>query len=142
MSIEQALADNTAAIREMIGVLKIMNTPIVQVTPTSLDLGAEEAIANPETKAPAKRSNKKAAAPEPSAPAPALGATSAAATEAVAPAIKPVTYAELQTAVLALIAKKGKGAVEVILAANGLKTFKQAEPEHYGMLLAQVKAAL
>lgn len=83
----------------------------------------------------------KAPAPTPaaSAPAPAPAAAPAAASASPSDAVDPVTYPDLQKAVMALYTKDKK-APAAVAAEMGVDHFNKLKPEQYAAALAKVKA--
>lgn len=117
MSLEQALADNTAAIRELIAALAH------QAPAAPKAAKAEKAAATPPAPAPAPV--------EPAAPAPAPAS----------PSEPAVDYATLQKAVFAL-AGKSREAAAAVAQSFGVKTFKELDASRWGEALAAVNAKL
>ena len=132
MSLEQALAANTAAIEKLTALLAhpatvISPQPIGSAQPTPpADLPAAAATDKP------RRGRPPAAA----SPAPAEQPKIPASIDA--PAVK---YEDVRAAVLGLAEKKGHTAAVAVLAGLGVKSAKELKPEQYAEALAKCQAA-
>lgn len=119
MSLEQALADNTAAVKALHA--HLAGAPAA--TPLSAKLDKVEAkIAETAKPAPKTEPKKTAAAPAPKADA--------------------VDYEKVRAAVLALCAAKGKPAGLAVLAEFGVEKATELKAEQYAEALAALEAAL
>jgi type IV secretory pathway VirB10-like protein len=140
MSIEQALAENTAAINALIGVWSKLNAQAnhIDVTaPGDTVVAAGKTVAAKPEKAVAKQEPKpdpkRESAAEPSAPeAPAAQTASSS---------EPVDYPTLQKAVFAL-AGKSREAAAAVAASMGVKTFKELDQSKWADALVAVNAKL
>lgn len=134
MSLEQAIRENTEAVRELIAALGKTN-------PVSAP-AASEAVAQP---APAP-----APAPAPkAAPAKAKPAPAAKAEEPVAPAPAPapvaepaIPYTDVATAVTDLAKAKGRQAAVDLLASFGVARATELKVEQYASVIAAAKVAM
>lgn len=132
MSIEQALAENTAAINNLIAVWSKLNAQAEKIDKLP---AAEKVVAAGK---PVKAAPAAAVTPPASAPAPAEAAAPAPA--AVSPS-DAVDYATLQKAVFALAGKSKPAALDVAQS-FGVKTFKELDAAKWGDALAAVNAKL
>jgi hypothetical protein len=136
MSIEQALAENTSAIRELIAALRAgIPTTAAQVAAVADEAPAlAQPEATPATEAPAAVSD-----------AAEHGKTAAQAVKALdGHANKPApaaTYENARAAMLSLSKEKGRDAVVAVLSAFGVQKLPDLEPEHYDALVAKVEEA-
>ena len=143
MSIEQALAENTSAIRELIAAIRAgVPTTAAQVAAVVAEAPeAETAKAKIPAKDPAKDP---AAAEVPDAAE--HGKTAAQAVEALAGhANKPTpaaTYEDAKAAVLKISKEKGRDAAVAVLSTFGAQKLPELQPENYGALVAKVDEAL
>ena len=143
MSIEQALAENTSAIRELIAAIRAgVPTTAAQVAAVVAEAPeAETAKAKIPAKDPAKDP---AAAEVPDAAE--HGKTAAQAVEALAGrANKPTptaTYEDARAAVLKISKEKGRDAAVAVLSTFGAQKLPDLQPENYGALVAKVDEAL
>lgn len=116
MSIEQALAENTSAIRELIAAIR------AGVPTTAARVAAEVPDAAEH------------------------GKTAAQAVEALAGhANKPTptaTYEDAKAAVLKISKEKGRDAAVAVLSTFGVQKLPDLQPENYGALVAKVDEAL
>ena len=139
MSIEQALAENTSAIRELIAAIR------AGVPTTAAQVAAVVAEAPAAETAKAKDPAKEAARAEVS-DAAEHGKTAAQAVEALAGhANKPTptaTYEDAKAAVLKISKEKGRDAAVAVLSTFGVKKLPDLQPENYGALVAKVDEAL
>lgn len=155
MSLEIALAENTAALRELLAHLK-SGTTLKQPTPEEVDANIKELNKAPKTQA-AKGKNTSAgttanAAPTPptaeagEGAAPAKTAeesvqSSAASAEAepqasTAAAETPPDYATTAKAVTDLVKAKGRDAAVAVLAEFGAANLKEVQPEQFAAVIA------
>ena len=139
MSIEQALAENTSAIRELIAAIR------AGVPTTAAQVAAVVAEAPAAETAKAKIPAKDPAAAEVS-DAAEHGKTAAQAVEALAGhANKPTptaTYEDAKAAVLKISKEKGRDAAVAVLSTFGVQKLPDLQPENYGPLVAKVDEAL
>jgi hypothetical protein len=158
MSLEQALADNTAAIRELIAAFTSGQVaapkPAQAPAPAAGPATAKESAAPKKTaadKAPAAASAASAAPASTAATAPqetaSEGKPAAAASAPAAPAASPasssapVDYPTLQKAVFAL-AGKSREAAAAVASSFGVKTFKELGQDQWGAALGAVQEKL
>jgi hypothetical protein len=158
MSLEQALADNTAAIRELIAAMSngqvAAPKPAQAPAPASGPATAKAGAAPGKTaaaKTPAAASAETAPAAETAATTPqetvAEGKPAAAASAPATPAAStasssaPVEYPVLQKAVFAL-AGKSREAAAAVAASFGVKTFKELPADKWGEALGAVQEKL
>lgn len=131
MSLEQAIQENTAAVRELISVWGKLTAQAVTVDKAPADTKVEAAgksvKAAPEKAKPAA---------EPTAP-----AASAASTASTPEAKATVDYPTLQKAVLSLASKSREAAMETA-AGFGVKTFKELPEAKWAAALDAVNAKL
>lgn len=139
MSIEQALADNTAAIRELVAVWSKLNAQAKAIDKSDkvdqVTAAGKPVVAKPEkaeVKAEAKKETTEA--PKPAA-APSAPETTA------APAASSIDYATLQKAVFAL-AGKSREAAAAVAASFGVKTFKELPADQWNDALGAVQEKL
>lgn len=123
MSLEQALQENTVAIRELIAALT--NHAPTPAPTKEVEAAAEKAVEKAKAKAPAKKTE----------PAVETAANRSSDADATSDA---VTYSQVSDAVLKLVAAKGRAAATDILTDMGLKSAREAKPEQYAELLAKV----
>lgn len=150
MSIEQALAENTSAIRELIAAIRAgVPTTAAQVAAVVAEAPeAETAKAKIPAKDPAveKTEPKKEAARAEVPDAAEHGKTAAQAVEALAGhANKPTptaTYEDAKAAVLKISKEKGRDAAVAVLSVFGVQKLPDLQPENYGALVAKVDEAL
>lgn len=132
MSLEQALAANTAAIEKLTALLAhpatvISPQPIGSAQPTSpADVGQAPAADRPRRGRP------------PTAATPVPTEQPKSTPPADAPAVK---YEDVRAAVLGLAEKKGHTAAVAVLAGLGVKSAKELKPEQYAEALAKCQAA-
>lgn len=136
MSIEQALAENTSAIRELIATIRAG----VPTTAAQVAAVATEAKTTPcaghaaETETAVQRFDRE------------LGKTAAQAVEALdGHANKPAptaTYEDAKAAVLKISKDKGRDAAVTVLSKFGVQKLPDLKPENYGALVAAVKEVL
>lgn len=140
MSLEQALADNTAAIRELIAALAKAPAAVQEDKPAPKAKPATTAPTSPTAEAGV------AAAPAKTAAATGQAAKSAAtAAPASTAATKPQAtatpdYAPVGAAITAYAAANGREATLEKLAAFGVKSGKELKPEQYADVLAAFTA--
>lgn len=130
MSLEAAIAANTAAIQELIAVWGKLNAQATSID-KSETVKKVEAAGKPVKAAPEKA----AAAPTEQA--------KPAATTASSPASKPaagIDYAPVGAAITAFAAANGRDATLEKLAAFGVKSGKELKPEQYADVLAAFSA--
>ena len=136
MSIEQALAENTSAIRELIAAIRAG-------VPTTAAQGAAVVAEAPAVE---KTEPKKEAARAEVSDAAEHGKTAAQAVEALAGhANKPTptaTYEDAKAAVLKISKEKGRDAAVAVLSTFGVQKLPDLQPENYGALVAKVDEAL
>lgn len=139
MSLEQAIADNTAALNTLIGVWSKLarQADIIDTTCTADDtvVAAGKPVAAKPEKAVAKQEVK--ADPKPATPA----TQPAADTAPTASSEKPVEYPVLQKAVFAL-AGKSREAAAAVAASMGVKTFKELSADKWAEALVAVNTKL
>lgn len=124
MSLEQALAENTAAIRELVAAWSRLPT-----NPGTAEVKKEAPIGvKPDPKPVATKATPQAATPVP----PASSAT---------PSGAAVEYADLQKAVFAL-ARNSTTSAAAVATSLGVKTFKELPQERWAEALAAVNAKL
>ncbi len=139
MSLEQALADNTAAMRELIGVWSKLNAQAKTLDAAPADTKITAAGKPVEAK-PEKAAKQEAKAdPKPESKQPAAEPTAPATTDAQ-PASS-IDYATLQKAVFAL-AGKSREAAAAVAASMGVKTFKELPADKWAEALAAVNDKL
>lgn len=156
MSLEQALADNTAAINALIGVLSssgaaLGNVPVQAREPAPGQATAKASAAPKKTAAePTPTAQSAAAASQASTAATTEGNVTPAATSTASPiassassseAASSVDYPTLQKAVFAL-AGKSREAAAAVAASMGVKTFKDLPEAKWADALAAVNAKL
>lgn len=144
MSLEQALAANTAALEKLAAILAGA-TPLEAVT-------AEAFTITPAAEAPkAKRTKKEALAGAPAgefapleatAPSPEAGAADAPATEAAAPATEPPTYADAAAAVTRVVKELGTPEGKALLRCFGAGNLKEVKPERFAEVIAAADGML
>ena len=143
MSIEQALAETTSAIRELIAAIRA-GAPTTAAQVAAVVAEAPEAE-TAKAKIPAKDPAKDPATAEVS-DAAEHGKTAAQAVEALAGhANKPTptaTYEDAKAAVLKISKEKGRDAAVAVLSAFGVQKLPDLQPENYGALVAKVDEAL
>lgn len=129
MSIEQALAENTAAIRELIDAIR-------NGIPTT---AAQVAAVAAEAKAETPKVEKKAEAPKPDAE-----AESAATPEQKAEAAdaEPVTYEAVAAAITKLSRAKGRDAAVALLARFDARKLPEVDESRFGEVLAAAEEEL
>lgn len=136
MSIEQAITENTNAIRELIATIRA-GVPIT---------AAQIAAVVAEAPAVEKTEPKKEAARAEVSDAAEHGKTAAQAVEALAGhANKPTptaTYEDAKAAVLKISKEKGRDAAVAVLSVFGVQKLPDLQPENYGALVAKVDEAL
>lgn len=145
MSLEQALADNTAAINALIGVWSKLNAQAKAIDSTATGdkiVAAGKPVAAKPEKAVAKQEPKAevAADPKPAAE-PSTPEAPAASTASSSEASPSVDYPVLQKAVFAL-AGKSRDAAAAVAAGFGVKTFKELPADQWADALAAVNAKL
>jgi hypothetical protein len=143
MSLEQALADNTAAIRDLVAVWSKLSSTAqaVQEKAKPGDTIAAGGKAIAEVKAPkAEKSKEVAADPKPAAEPSTPEAPAAQTASSDEPATS-VDYPTLQKAVFALAGKSREAAASVA-ASFGVKTFKELDASKWGDALAAVNDKL
>lgn len=140
MSLEQALADNTAAIRELVAVWsKLSNTAQAvqeKAKPGDTITAGGKPVAEVKADKPKAEPKK-----EPAAEAPKPAAEPSAPETTAAPAASSVDYATLQKAVFALAGKSREAAASVA-ASFGVKTFKDLDASKWGEALGAVQEKL
>lgn len=154
MSLEQALADNTAAIRELIAVFAQPGAAPAATTKVVDSPKPAAGAASPATATKPAASEKKTPASDTSPTASSAAASGASEGNAAAgsstqeaPAAstasssEPVEYPVLQKAVFAL-AGKSREAAAAVAASFGVKTFKELPAEQWADALAAVNAKL
>lgn len=124
MSLEQALAANTAAIQELIAVWSKLNAQAKAVDKMPAE-GTVTAAGKPVKAAPEKAAEKPAEAPK---------------AEAKAPAPAAADYAPVGAAITSYAAAKGREATLAKLAPFGVKSGKELKPEQYADVLAAFTA--
>lgn len=137
MSLEQALADNTAAIRELVAVWSKLNA---QATAIDKSEKVEQVVAAGK---PVVAKTEKAAKVEKAeaVEAPKPDAEPSAPETTAAPAASSVDYPTLQKAVFALAGKSREAAASVA-AGFGVKTFKELDASKWGEALGAVQEKL
>lgn len=151
MSLEQALADNTAAIRDLILAISSghLNLPAAPGKPAPAPAPAAgqptaKAAAPKKTAGESPLAVPAAAVPAPASTAVAEGNVAAAPSAPEAPAAQPassVEYPVLQKAVFAL-AGKSREAAAAVASSFGVKTFKELDAGQWGKALAAVNDKL
>lgn len=130
MSLELAIQENTAAIRELIAALTVSSAAQVTL------LAEATAPAKP---APAKKAVKAEPAP---APAPEIKAEEPVA-PAPAPAAEPaIPYSNVATAVTELAKTKGRQAAVDLLTSFGVAKATELKAEQYGAVIAAAQVAM
>ena len=137
MSLEQALADNTAAVRELIAVWSKLTAQATKVDKAPAETPVT--AAGKPLKAATEAAAKAAATPAAPAPAPVEAAPSAPA--AASPSETSVDYPTLQKAVFALAGKSREAAASVA-ASFGVKTFKELSQDRWAEALGAVQEKL
>ena len=138
MSLEQAIAENTAALNALIGVWSQLNATANAKIAAAAAPAAEVKADKPKAEKPKAEPKAEVAADpkpaaEPSAPeAPAASTASSSA---------PIEYPVLQKAVFAL-AGKSRDAAAAVAAGFGVKTFKELPADQWGAALAAVNDKL
>jgi hypothetical protein len=141
MSLEQALADNTAAINALIGVWSQLNATANAKAAAATAPAAEVKADKPKADKPkAEPKAEVAADPKPAAE-PSAPEAPAAQTASSSEASPSVDYPVLQKAVFAL-AGKSRDAAAAVAAGFGVKTFKELPADQWGDALAAVNAKL
>jgi len=141
MSLEQALAENTAAIRELIAALN-QAAPVLGNAKASSPTPAAQAAASPATATKPAASEKKTPASGTSATTSSAGASGAGEGDAAASTTaSSVDYPTLQKAVFAL-AGKSREAAAAVASSFGVKTFKDLPADKWAAALAAVNAKL
>jgi hypothetical protein len=139
MSLEAIIEANTAAIKQLVGTLQLLNTPII--LPRDVEV-AEPADEPAEPKAAKKAKKEVAQAPQgepekaPSAPSPKPGASDASVTAAV------VTRADVGVALTMVSAKKGREVAMQILKNAGVGSLGAAQEADYPAILCACELAL
>jgi hypothetical protein len=125
MSLEQALAANTAAIEKLVAVL---SGPTIDVGETA-----------PKTKRTKKEAAPEAPAGEPveeaTAPSPEAGATDAPAAEDAAAPTEPPTYADAAAAVTRVVKELGTPRAKDLLKGFGAGNLKEVDPGRYAEVI-------
>ena len=139
MSLEQALAENTAAVRELIAVWSKLTAQANKVDKAPADTPVT--AAGKPVKAKVEAAAKAADTPAVTAPAQQEPAQSAPAADS--PSEPAVDYPTLQKAVFALANAKGRDAVIGLMKDTfGVGSAKELKPEQWADALAAVNAAL
>lgn len=144
MSLEQALAENTAAIKSLTAAWLALTANAEKAKAglaagEGVDAGGVPIVPGKSTTKPAaKEAAKEAAKPAaaPSAPAAPAAAAASSGEDANAP-----SYEQVAKAINAFIASAGKPATIAKLAELGVKTGKELKPEQYAEALAKFSAA-
>lgn len=144
MSLEQAIAENTAAVRELVGVWaklvaqgKNINAQVASGEATAVTAGD---MTIPVVKVEAPKSSKAVATPAATVTAtPAPAATAPAEPVAESPS-EVVDYAEVSKAISAAAVAKGKAEVVAVLTAFGAKRGPDLKPEQYADFLKALAA--
>jgi hypothetical protein len=149
MSLEQALAANTAALERLLAVLtNAENTAAISAPP------AEEAPAAPKARrakkeaAPGAPAGEPASAPtaepaasgEPSAPEP--DAASPSSPSATTQTTEPPTYADAAAAVTRVVKEMGTPRAKELLAMFGAGNLKEVKPERYAAVIVAAEVVL
>lgn len=129
MSLEQALAENTAAIRELIAALS--TNPVAAPAPAPEETRKPETVAvadaEPEKKKPeAKKETEKEKTPEP----------------APENAPEQPTYQETAAAITKLSRAKGREAAVAVLQSFGAEKLPEVDPSQFSAVLAAVQEAM
>lgn len=143
MSLEQAIADNTAAINALIGVWSKLTNQAGHIDATGTAADTVTAAGKPVTAKPEKAVAKQEvkADPKPAAtPATQPAADTAQTASSETPAAS-VDYPTLQKAVFAL-AGKSREAAAAVAASMGVKTFKELPEDKWAGALVAVNAKL
>ena len=138
MSLEQALADNTAALNALIGIWSKLNAQAVHIDSTATG-DTVVAAGKPVAAKPEKAVTKQEPKPDPK-PA-AEPSTPEAPAASTASSSEPVEYPVLQKAVFAL-AGKSREAAAAVAASMGVKTFKELPQDKWADALVAVNAKL
>lgn len=143
MTLEAAIAENTAAVRELIAQLRSGTAP-VQPSVEEIDANIKALNAAQEAAAPKPTPAAKPAAPAPTPPtaeAPA-SAPSPRANEPPSPpaAAEALDYATTAKAVNALVKASGRQAAVDVLASFGAATLKDVQPAQYAAVVAACNA--
>ena len=139
MSLESAIAENTAALAKLSALIaELTARPPIPDAPT--------ATVAPAASAPRKtKAEPQGEAPAPTAAAPAASAPTAEAAPAAAPSqsadAPAITYDQLKPKIVAL-AKRDRAAAEQLLARFGAKVGTDLKPEQYSDVLAAFEEAL
>lgn len=144
MSLEQALAANTAAIEKQAAVfgelIALLRQPSENVTVEAFTISpAAEA---PKTKRVKMEAAPEAPAGEPAAPSPTSVAPAVAETEAAAAPAKATTYADAAAAVTKLIKDRGHGEAKKLLARFGGGNLKAVPEDRYDELIKAAEVLL
>ena len=140
MSLEQALAENTAALNALIGIWSKLNAQAVHIDSTATGdtiVAAGKTVAAKPEKAVAKQEPKTDPKPETAAG----SSTQEAPAASTASSSEPVEYPVLQKAVFAL-AGKSREAAAAVAASMGVKTFKELPADKWAEALVAVNAKL
>ena len=129
MSIEQALAENTSAIRELIAAIRA-GVPTTPAQGAAVVAEAPERAAETPAKSDAAEHGKTAAQ-----------ATDALQGHANAPE-QTATFEEAKAAVIRISKEKGRDAAVAVLAKFNVAKLPELKPEHYGALISAVTEAL
>jgi len=124
MSLEIAIAENTAAVRELIGIL---SKGIAPAAPASELAPVDAAPAPAKTEKKTKPAKEEPKAEEPASP--------------PEPA-DPVTYEQVAAAITAVAAKHGRQGALDVLGRFGAKSGKELKPEQYAEVVAVAKSAV
>lgn len=143
MSLEQALADNTAAIRELVAVWSKLSATAGKIDAVKQPGDTITAGGTPvaTVKADKPKAESKPEVKKETAEAPKPVAESSAPATTDAPAASSVDYPTLQKAVFAL-AGKSREAAAAVAASFGVKTFKELDAEKWGEALGAVQEKL
>jgi len=152
MSLEAIIEENTAAIKQLISTLQLLNTPVILPGPVKVVAPADEGTTHMfpgviavQGAAPKTKKTKKEVAPEPrplepSAPSTGSGATDASETEAaVVPA---VSRADVSAALTKVSATKGRNAAIGILKQVGATNLGAVKEEDYAAVICACELAL
>jgi hypothetical protein len=142
MSLEQALAANTAAIEKLVAILA--NPPVVDMSNFPPPPAEDPA---PKTKRTKKEAAPEApagepAAPEATAPSPEAGAIGAPVTEGAAAPTEPPTYADAAAAVTRVVKELGTPEGKALLRCFDAANLKQVAPERYAEVITTAEGML
>lgn len=142
MTLEAAIAENTAAVRELIAQLR-SGTALQQPSAEEIDANIKALNAAQEAAAPKPTPAAKPAAPAPTPPtaeAPASAPSPKANEPADPPSAETPDYATTAKAVNALVKASGRQAAVDVLASFGAATLKDVQPSQYAAVIAACNA--